>query len=95
MKSLLSKSLLSKSCLLLLGIVAASIAPGTPARAQNYPWCAQYMGGDTGGGMNCGFVSFEQCMATVRGMGGFCMANNTYVPPAGPRAPNARRRSPY
>jgi hypothetical protein len=87
------KSWLLKSCLPLLGIVAASIALGTPARAQNYPWCAQYMGGDTGGGMNCGFVSFEQCMATVRGMGGFCMANNTYVPPAGPRAPNMRRRS--
>jgi len=94
MKSLLWKSLLWKSCLLLLGLVAASLALGAPARAQNYPWCAQYMGGDTGGGMNCGFVSFDQCMATVRGMGGFCMANNTYVPPAGARAPaGVRRRS--
>ncbi len=97
MKSWLSKSSQSKSCplkscLLLLGIVAASIALGAPAQAQNYPWCAQYMGGDTGGGMNCGFVSFEQCMATVRGMGGFCMQNNTYVPPAGARPP-ARTRS--
>ena len=82
------KSRLLKSCLLLLGIVAASLAfTAPPAQAQNYPWCAQYMGGDTGGGTNCGFVSFEQCMATVRGMGGFCMANNTYVPPAGPHPP--------
>jgi hypothetical protein len=50
------------------------------AEAQNYPWCAQY-GGKMGGAMNCGFVSFDQCMQTVRGMGGFCMANNTYQPP--------------
>ena len=32
--------------------------------------------------MNCGFVSFAQCMATVSGIGGFCVQNNTYQPPA-------------
>jgi Protein of unknown function (DUF3551) len=88
------KSWLLKSCLLMLGLVAASIVPGAPAQAQNYPWCAQYMGGDMGGAMNCGFVSFDQCMATVRGMGGFCMQNNTYLPPPGPHS-SVRRRSPY
>jgi len=35
----------------------------TPARAQNYPWCAIYSGGAAGGGTNCGFVSYEQCRA--------------------------------
>ncbi len=35
--------------------------------------------------MNCGFVSFAQCMATVTGMGGFCVLNNTYQPPAAAR----------
>ncbi len=49
----------------------------THAKAQNYPWCAQYSKG--GDGQNCGFVSFEQCMETVRGIGGFCIQNNTYV----------------
>jgi len=72
-------------------VVLAGVAAAGGAQAQNYPWCAQYSG-KNGGGMNCGFVSFEQCLATVRGIGGFCIANNTYQPPAGPhpthRAPH-------
>jgi hypothetical protein len=60
---------------------------GSPAWAQNYPWCAQY--GTGMGGTNCGFVTFAQCMATVQGIGGFCVVNTQYQPPAGPRA---RRR---
>jgi hypothetical protein len=74
-----------KLCLLVLGILAATSMLGTEVEAQNYPWCAQYSGGVVGGGRNCGFVSFDQCMATVRGIGGFCMQNTTYVPPSGPR----------
>jgi hypothetical protein len=66
------------------GAIAAASLLGIalPAQAQNYPWCAQYTG-DMGGSMNCGFVSFDQCMNTVRGMGGFCIENNTYQAPAG------------
>jgi hypothetical protein len=61
---------------------------GSPAHAQNYPWCAYYGGGmfGGGGGANCGFTSFEQCMATVNGIGGFCDRNTQYVPPAGARS---------
>ena len=59
---------------------------GTPAQAQNYPWCAQYSGGALGGAMNCGLVSFQQCLATVSGIGGFCVRNTLYQPPAGPRS---------
>ncbi len=58
---------------------------GGSARAQNYPWCGFYDTGDQA--INCGFVSREQCMATVSGIGGFCMPNNTYRPP-----PPSRRR---
>jgi hypothetical protein len=69
-----------------LGILAAVIGIGSPAHAQNYPWCANY-GGSFGDTHNCGFVSYEQCMATLSGMGGFCERNNTYVPPPGPTPP--------
>jgi hypothetical protein len=31
-------------------------------------WCAVYRNG----GGNCGFATFQQCMATVSGIGGFC-----------------------
>jgi hypothetical protein len=48
------------------------------ASAQNYPWCAQYT--SRGGPRNCGFVSWEQCMATVRGAGGYCERNAMYQP---------------
>jgi hypothetical protein len=36
--------------------------------------------GAAGGAQNCGFVSFAQCMATVSGIGGFCVQNTMYQP---------------
>ncbi len=63
--------------LFVLGLFVVALGIGTRAEAQNYPWCAQYR---DGGATNCGFVSFEQCMDTIRGAGGFCMQNNTYQP---------------
>jgi hypothetical protein len=76
--------------LFVIGILAALSGMSVDAKAQNYPWCAQYSD-DFGGSMNCGFVSFDQCMLTVRGMGGFCIVNNTYQPPRG-TAPSGRQR---
>jgi hypothetical protein len=54
-------------------------------------WCAQL--GTRGGATNCGFYSFEQCMATASGNGGFCQRNpfslgkagSAYGYAAGPR----------
>ena len=79
-----------------LGIFAVVAAMGMRAEAQNYPWCAYYSGGDGGGGgTNCGFISFEQCMATVRGIGGFCDQNTQYQPPPGPHpSPKVQKRNP-
>ena len=48
------------------------------AHAQNYPWCAQYM--LRGGARNCGFVTYQQCMATVSGIGGYCERNPMFRP---------------
>lgn len=66
------------------GVVAAAGFVGTPAQAQNYPWC-EYLGGGEGGGggRNCGFVSFEQCMQSAQGNGGDCRQNTQYEPPPG------------
>ena len=64
----------------------------TPARAEvYYPWCAMYGGGNYGAGTTvCSFNTFEQCRATVSGMGGMCQQN-----PASPdmpgRSPRKRR----
>jgi Protein of unknown function (DUF3551) len=80
-----------KLSLTLLAVLAAAVAAGTRAQAQNYPWCAEYSG-DMGGAMNCGFSTFAQCMENVSGIGGFCVANNVYRPPPGPAAPQPRKR---
>ena len=69
--------------LIVLGIFAGSAALGSSASAQNYPWCAIYGGADIGGASNCGFTTFEQCMVTLSGMGGFCARNTQYMPSPG------------
>jgi Protein of unknown function (DUF3551) len=58
-----------------------------------YPWCANYSGRGMAGAQNCGFVSFNQCLATVRGVGGTCGPNPFYSPYPSPRyAPPVRQR---
>jgi hypothetical protein len=69
--------------------IAAMAALARPAAAIEYPWCAQYSGDEGDGGRNCGFVSREQCMETVRGMGGFCERNLFYTGPT--ERPPSRR----
>ena len=82
--------------LLALSVIVATTVFNTQTKAQNYPWCAIYSGGAVSGGTNCGFISFEQCMETARGMGSFCYRNTQYVPPPGPHpATRVRRRYPY
>ena len=67
------------------GIVAATfiafvaLTP-SPARAVEYPWCAVF--GHESGVSNCGFVSFEQCLGYIHGIGGFCDRNPFYTGPA-------------
>ena len=70
--------------------IAALAALARPAAAIEYPWCAQYSG--DGGGRNCGFVSYQQCMETVHGIGGCCERNLFYTGPAEPPAKPARKR---
>lgn len=83
--------------ILLAALIAAVTL--TPAAAQAppfpydpYPWCAVY-GGRGGGGTNCGFLTWQQCMATVSGIGGFCEPNQFYNPRGPSQRP--RRRQPY
>jgi hypothetical protein len=71
-----------RALIVVVGILFATAALGVRASAQNYPWCAIYSTGD-GNATNCGFVTREQCMATVSGIGGYCEPNNLYVPQPG------------
>jgi hypothetical protein len=78
--------------LTILAVVAGGSFAAPVARADPYRWCAEYSGRG-GGGTNCGFVTLEQCMATVSGIGGFCRENLFYdgIPFGGEPA---RKRSP-
>jgi len=82
----------SRSVLLALSAFVLLVAVPSSGHADLYPWCAQYSGGAHGGGRNCGFVTFEQCMATVSGIGGFCEPNLFYTGPVEhPRRVRKRR----
>ena len=69
-------------CIIRTGFVVAvvALAGSSAAHAQNYPWCSNF---HDGAGTNCGFSTYEQCMATARGSGGYCAPNNMYVAPHG------------
>lgn len=69
-------------------LFAALMVDVRPSPAEVvYPWCARY-GWTT---RNCGFVSFHQCLATVRGGGGSCERNARYDAPPVPGDRKARR----
>jgi hypothetical protein len=61
------------------GFVASSFFAVGAATADPYKWCAVYDTGDAA--TNCGFVTIEQCRATVSGIGGFCEPNQFYTGP--------------
>jgi Protein of unknown function (DUF3551) len=63
-------------------VVAALLLTSVNARADG-PWCAYYVKGAT----NCGFYSYEQCMADISGIGGSCVRN-----PAYPASSDSRKR---
>ena len=75
------EAVISKAAFI-LGVFAAVICIEKPAKAQNGAWCAYYNTGDGGSG-NCGFANFEECLATVRGIGGNCPPSPY---PSSPRA---------
>lgn len=84
-----------KLSIFLLGVCVALICADRPAKAQEYPWCAYY-NFLQGGATNCGFATYQQCMATISGIGGSCGANPRYQgPPPGPQRPRRYRYYPY
>jgi len=66
---------------MIMAVLATSLMPAT-GQADPYKWCAHYSGDDGGGGTNCGFVTIEQCRATISGIGGYCELNPFYTGPA-------------
>ena len=76
-----------------VGSVISLFLIADPAAADPYKWCANYRNG----GSNCGFTTFEQCQATVSGVGGSCGPNQFYTGPdktSAQRSPKQAQRKP-
>ena len=60
--------------LTILALVIAAMgfnARDAQAEGKYWPWCARYSGWT----VVCGFTTFQQCLATVSGVGGICQPN--------------------
>ena len=66
-----------------LALVGVTVLGGTGASfaqsAYDYPWCALRDG--KAGGQSCYYTSYEQCMATLSGIGGTCIRSPYYNGP--------------
>ena len=67
-----------------LGIAAFVFLMPSPSQAS---WCSNNLVGE-----NCGFSSFQECMASISGVGGSCTQSRNAAP-AAEAAPKAQRRA--
>jgi uncharacterized protein DUF3551 len=86
--------LIFDAAIVAIGVFAAVVCFEKPAAAQNNAWCAYYDFGQDGA-TNCGFSTFQQCLATVSGVGGSCGPNPQYQGSPGHHlsTKHSRRRS--
>jgi hypothetical protein len=77
-----------------LGVFAAIICIEKPAEAQSYPWCVYYDRG-AGGATNCGFSTFQQCLAAWAGNSDSCGPNPQYQGVSEPAPSRRVRRHSY
>lgn len=71
-----------RAAALILALTAGALLQAAPAQAQSaysYPWCALY--GDRSGAQSCYFETYGQCMATLSGIGGYCIRSPYYQGP--------------
>jgi hypothetical protein len=82
--------------LIILIIMGAFIGAPSKSIAQShywYPWCSVDFNGFGAGHRSCYFASWQQCRATLSGIGGLCVENPAN-PPIGPHpAPAVRKRT--
>jgi hypothetical protein len=71
-----------KPAVVVLAVLAVSAAPraAEAGGGPGYPWCAHFSTGLN----ECSFFNWEQCMVSLRGIGGTCDPNlrfRGYLPP--------------
>jgi hypothetical protein len=80
--------------LLTASLTIAALFAAAPASAQtayDYPWCGIYTSSQgAGGAQSCYFATYEQCRATMSGLGN-CTQSPYYRGPSEPPRRRARR----
>jgi Protein of unknown function (DUF3551) len=74
---------MTRAPIIVLFVVTAALVGetqiGNAQSPYSYPWCAVYYGGrGLGGAMSCYYASWEQCRATMFGIGGNCVQSPYY-----------------
>jgi hypothetical protein len=77
--------------LLMFAVTLALVSASQQSQAYfNSAWCARYY--DRGNVLSCAFDTIQQCLATVRGVGGTCIQNPRLPsPPPDYASPYSRR----
>jgi hypothetical protein len=77
-----------------LVVVSAALIGATvqaPAQsAYSYPWCSQLPSAQSDA-TTCYFTSYQQCMATISGIGGYCYQSPYYHPSPAAKPVKSRR----
>ena len=58
---------------LIIASVITLLTSASAYAAPDYPWCQRTK--MTGGSADCSFTSFNQCQASISGVGGDCIRN--------------------
>ncbi|MGO9723626.1 MAG: DUF3551 domain-containing protein, partial [Methylocella sp.] len=71
---------------LIVAVLLGEIQAASAQSPTSYPWCARFRSND---GTSCYFTSYQQCMTTLSGIGGYCYRSPYYdvapitAPPVG------------
>jgi hypothetical protein len=71
---------------ILFVVLPGDIRAASAQSAYSYPWCSVR----SRGAMSCYYTSWEQCRASLSGIGGNCV-NNPYYRPSAPRTARQRK----
>ncbi len=81
---------ISRPILALAALMAAPFLTAQPASAEViYPWCLY----DSRGGVNCGFVNWQQCMASKTANNDMCGLNGLYTRAHAAERPRKSKRN--
>ena len=70
--------------------VIGATASASAQSAYSYPWCSQLPAAQSDA-TTCYFTSYQQCMTTISGIGGYCYQSPYYHPSAATKTVKLRR----